>query len=184
MATVDNALSTQIENLQARSGKTLDELYRILRDSGVDKHGQMRNLLKSELGMGHGDANTVATLFRQQGSGDADTDPLDTWYTGAKANLRPIHLAVMKAVQQLGPFEAAPKKAYMSLRRKKQFAMVGPATRSQVEIGLNAQQLEGSERLKEQKPGGMCQYKVRLSDPSEVDPELIDWLRVAYDAAG
>ena len=184
MATVDDALSTQIENLQTRSGKTLEELYAVLRDSGLEKHGQMRDLLKSELGMGHGDANTVVTLFRQQGSGDTDTDPLDAWYTGAKADLRPIHLAVMKAVEAFGPYEAAPKKAYMSLRRKKQFAMVGPATKSQIEIGLNAKQLEGSERLKEQKPGGMCQYKVRLSHPSEVDAEVIDWLRAAYDAAG
>jgi len=35
-----------------------------------------------------------------------------------------------------------------------------------------------------QKPGGMCQFKVRVAAPSEVDAELVAWIRAAYDAAG
>ena len=62
--------------------------------------------------------------------------------------------------------------------------MIGPATRTQVEVGLNASALPGTDRLKEQKPGGMCQYKVRLSDVAEADAELIGWLRAAFDGAG
>jgi len=184
MSKIDDALRTQIDNLQARSGMTLEELYGILQSSGLEKHGQMRDLLKSDLGMGHGDANTVVTLFRQQAADESTADPLDAIYIGPKADLRPIHDAVMKEVDHFGAFEKAPKKAYVSLRRKKQFATVGPATKTQVEIGLNAKQLRGSDRLKEQKPGGMCQYKVRLSDPGEVDAELVAWLKAAYEAAG
>jgi hypothetical protein len=30
----------------------------------------------------------------------------------------------------------------------------------------------------------MCQYKVRLTDPKEVDAELIGWIRRAFDSAG
>jgi hypothetical protein len=30
----------------------------------------------------------------------------------------------------------------------------------------------------------MCQYKVKLSDPKEVDAELIGWIRQAYESAG
>ena len=80
--------------------------------------------------------------------------------------------------------ELAPKKTYLSLRRKKQFAMVGPATKTQVEVGLNAKGLQGSERLQELPPRGMCDYKVRVSDLAEVDAELIAWIRAAYDSAG
>jgi hypothetical protein len=31
--------------------------------------------------------------------------------------------------------------------------------------------------------GGMCQYAVRLSKLSEIDAELMKWVRAAYDAA-
>lgn len=182
---MDQALRTQLENLQKRSGKSLDELYSLLAASGLEKHGQLRDLLKTDLGMGHGDANTVVTLFRKRNeSTPGTTDVLSGIYTGPKADLRPIHDAVLAAIQGFGDFEIAPKKAYVSLRRKKQFAMVGPATKTQVEVGLNMKGIDGTDRLKEQKPGGMCQFKVRLSDVSEVDSELIGWLRTAFESAG
>jgi hypothetical protein len=90
----------------------------------------------------------------------------------------------MAAIESFGPFEVAPKKAYVSLRRKKQFAMIGPGTRSRVEVGLNAKGLEPGPRLVNMPAGGMCQYKVFVSDAMEVDDELIDWIRQAFDSAG
>jgi hypothetical protein len=33
-------------------------------------------------------------------------------------------------------------------------------------------------------PGGMCQYKVYLTSPKEVDKELLAWIRLAYDGSG
>ena len=90
---------------------------------------------------------------------------LDDIYTGARAPLRPIHDALMAAIKKFGAFEIAPKKGYVSLRGKKQFAMIGPATNTQVEVGLNMKGVKGTARLIEQKPGGMCQYKVQRRRP-------------------
>jgi len=90
----------------------------------------------------------------------------------------------MAQLAQFGPFDVASKRAYLSLRRRRQFAMPGPGTRGRFEVGLNAKELDGGKRLVAQKPGGMCQYKVFLTSPDEVDAELFGWLRAAYDAAG
>jgi hypothetical protein len=111
-------------------------------------------------------------------------EPLDAIYAGPKAPLRKIHERLHTAIGKFGPFEAAPKKAYVSLRRKKQFATLGPATKDTVELGLNAKSLPPSPRLKALPPGGMCQYSVRLSKPGEVNAELLSWVRAAYDGAG
>jgi hypothetical protein len=90
----------------------------------------------------------------------------------------------MQQVRTFGPFEEAPKKTYISLRRKKQFAMVGPATKDSIEIGLNAKNLPEDARLKVLPPGGMCQATTRVSKLDELDADLMGWLRQAFDAAG
>lgn len=189
MVDLDKAVQTQLGNIQKKTGRSLEQLYSWLASTGLDKHGQLRDAAKRDLGLGHGDANTLVTLFLRSTGGSAAPAATadaaeDELYAGPKAALRPTHDRVMAAVRGFGPFETAPKKTYLSLRRSKQFAMVGPATRTQVEVGLNAKGLAGGDRLVEKKPGGMCQYTVRLSSPEEVDAELVGWLRAAYDAAG
>jgi hypothetical protein len=72
----------------------------------------------------------------------------------------------------------------VSLRRKKQFAMIGPGSATRVDVGLNMKDVPATDRLLAEKPGGMCQYKVKLTSASEVDAELVGWIRRAYDAAG
>jgi hypothetical protein len=151
----------------------------------------MRDMLKRDLGLGHGDANTLVHVFRQSdGKPGAQTtdvpldDVLDEIYAGPKAALRPIHEKVMAAITDFGPFEIAPKKGYLSLRRKKQFAMIGPATKTRVEVGLNMKGVEATTRLMAMPAGGMCQYKVNVTAAEEVDQELLAWIRQAYDSAG
>ncbi|MEZ4861743.1 MAG: DUF5655 domain-containing protein [Caldilineaceae bacterium] len=187
---VQKALATQLANIQNKTGKTLAELAQLVQASGLTKHGQIRDMLKKELGLGHGDANTL-THYALQGDGaqtqDDTTDmdsALDGIYTGAKADLRPIHDKLMRAIADFGAFEVAPKKNYVSLRRKKQFAMIGPATKTQVEVGLNVKDLPATDRLTPVAVGGMCNYKIRLTDPQEVDDELISWIQHAYVSAG
>jgi hypothetical protein len=189
MTTIDKALATQLANIQQKTGRTLDELHVWLKDTGHAKHGELRTAAKERLALGHGDANTLVTLYlRASGAAAAPaasaTAALDDLYTGAKTGLRPVHERAMAAIGKLGPFEIAPKKTYLSLRRKKQFATIGPATRTQVEIGLNAKGLDAGGRLVALPAGGMCQYKVRLSSPDEVDAELLAWIRAAYESAG
>lgn len=180
---IDKATQTQLSNIEKRTGKTLAQLTKIIQSSGLTRHGEIVAMLKQDLGMGHGDANTLVHATKAPAAAPASGDVLDEIYTGPKEHLRPIHDALMKAIDQFGPFEIAPKKGYVSLRGKKQFAMIGPATSTQVEIGLNMKGVKGTSRLIEQKPGGMCQYKVRVADRKEVDAQLLDWIRKAYDGA-
>jgi hypothetical protein len=196
MADPQAATLTQLRNIQARTGRSIAELLAAAAAGGATKHGERRAWLMAQVGLGYGDANAVALFAGKPlpdlGAAPASVpapasgadDPLDTIYSGAKAGLRPVHEAVMVAVQAFGAFERAPKKGYVSLRRQKQFAMVGPATKELVEIGLNAKDLPDHPRLKRLPPGGMCQATTRIGSPAEVDALLTGWLRRAYDAAG
>ena len=185
---------TQLRNIQVKAGKSISELHAALASSGLAKTGERRTLLIERFKLSYGDANAVALLFGQPlpdlGGGvpvaavPPAGDALDLLYAGAKAPLRPLHDALMQVVQSLGDFETAPKKTYISLRRKKQFAMLGPATKDSIELGLNAKDLAAHARLKLLPPGGMCQATTRISSLGEIDKTLKAWLKQAYDAAG
>jgi hypothetical protein len=191
MSDVQKAAETQLRNIQTKTGKSLEELGKIAQASGLTKHGELRDMFKRELGLGHGDANALVHAVLNsdgeraaQAKGATTGDVLAEIYTGPKASLRPIHDKLMAAISGFGDFETAPKKGYVSLRRKKQFAMIGPTTKSRVEVGLNMKGLEGTERLTAMPAGGMCNYTVKVSDAAEVDEQLIEWIRTAYQQAG
>jgi hypothetical protein len=191
MSDLEKALATQLANIEKRSGKSLDELAAIIRASSLTKHGEIRDMLKRDLGLGHGDANTLTHYVLKSDGQSASSsaglsvdDVVAGLYAGPKASLRPIHDKLMAEINKFGEFEIASKKTYVSLRRKKQFAMIGPATKTQVEVGLNVKGLAPAERLIEQPPNSMCNYKVRLSVIAEVDTELISWIKQAFQSAG
>ena len=188
MSNLDKAVQTQIENIQKKTGKSLAELTVVAQQSGLTKHGELRDMFKEKFGLGHGDANAlVHAIFKSDGTRAADGKSSDTVldeiYVGAKAAQRPIHKALMKHISKLGDFEIVPKKGYVSLRRKKQFVMIGPETNTRFEVGINAKDLKKSPRLVEQPKGSMCNYIVALTDASEVDAELIGWVKSAYEGA-
>jgi predicted transport protein len=191
MDKIEQAVATQLANIEKRSGRSIHDLAAMLRASGLAKHGEQVAMLKRELGMGHGDANLLAHHVRKldaeaagQGGPATPADAVDVLYSGKKAQLRPVHDKLMAAIRKFGQFEEAPKKTYVSLRRKKQFAMIGPATNTQVEVGINLKDVKPTGGLVALPPKSMCDYKIRLGSVDEVDQALLGWIRKAFDAAG
>lgn len=191
MSIVDKAVETQLNNIEKKTGKSLAELTSLIQVSGLTKHSEIRQMIIDKFNLGYGDANTLVHFALKsdakhdvEARGLTDVDVVNELYAGAKAELRPIHDRVMAAAESFGEFEIAPKKTYLSLRRKRQFAMVGPAAKNRVEVGLNMKGIDPTERLISLPPGGMCQYKVNLTSADQVDAELIAWLRTAYNNAG
>ncbi len=61
--------------------------------------------------------------------------------------------------------------------------MIGPATNTRVEVGLNMKGVPATERLIALPPKGMCDYKVNLTDAVQMDATLLGWIRRAFDGA-
>ena len=188
MSSLDQAVQTQINNIQKKTGKTLAELASMAKKSGLTRHGELRDMFKEKLGLGHGDANSlVHAIFESDGTraaeGKSEDAVLDEIYSGAKSGFRLIHDKLMKEINKFGEFEIVPKKGYVSLRRKKQFAMIGPKTNIRFEVGINANDFRKNARLLEQPKGSMCNYIVNVTDAKEVDAELIAWLKSAFEGS-
>lgn len=187
MSSTDKALATQIANIEKKSGKTMADLGEAIASSGLQKHGEIRAFLMERFGVGHGDANVVIHLTNKAQEGGAsaqESDVLAEIYAGKKAHQRAIHDRLMADIATFGEFETAPKKGYVSLRRKKQFAMLGPKTNDRFELGINLKDEVSHKTVKAMAPGGMCQYVAALTAPSDVDAALIAIIKRAYDAAG
>lgn len=185
--TVDSQTQTMIGNIPEKTGKELEEWYKLIRESGIQKHGEMMKLMKESYGVSHGFANLIALLYREQEAGGAPVkeDLVSSQYAGAKEGLRPIYDALIEELRKFGSdVEIAPKKNYVSLRRSKQFAIVQPSTKTRVDLGLNLKEYPPTERLEAGNIfNGMCTHRVQLETISDLDEEVIHWLRIAYDQA-
>lgn len=186
--TPEEQAATMIVNLEKNTGVTLVEWMKRARSAGTDKHGQIVKHLKAGHGLTHGFANLVAHKLKEQAAGGpaAGDDLIANQYAGKKSGLRPIYDALVKAVEGFGgDAEFAPKKAYVSLRRNKQFGLIQPSTASRVDVGIKLKGREPTDRLEASGSfNAMVSHRVRLADAKEVDAELVGWLRDAYDAAG
>ncbi len=179
------AAQNMIDNLEKKTGKSLAEWIVIAKASGFEKHGQIVKYLKAEQGLTHGYANLVAIKARETAdSPKTDDDLINNQYSG-KESLRPIYEAIMTAVSQFGDdLIIAPKKAYVSLRRNKQFGLIQPSTKTRVDVGINFRDVAADGRLEASGSfNAMVSHRVRLTTPNDVNDELIGWLRQAYDAA-
>jgi hypothetical protein len=182
----DAATANMIKNLEAKTGRAMNEWIALVRGAGLTKHGEQVAWLKSKHDLGHGYANLVVHLAKAETAAPVSTDAaIDAWFEGDKAAVRPIYDAVMAAVRELGgDLELAPKKTYMSVRRSKQFACVHPSTKTRVDLGLQLKGVPPTGRLEVAGSwNAMVSHRVRLESVAQFDAEVRRWLKAAYDAA-
>ena len=184
---IDKAYATQIANIEKSTGKKLDEWIAIVNKSGFAKHGELVNFLKEKHGFTHGNANMVVHYAKQSHAGAAENaDDLITEQYKGKENLKPWYDKIMAEINKFGKdVEVAPKKAYVSLRRKKQFAIIQPSTKDRLDVGLNIKGVVPSGNVEEgAKWNAMCTHRIRVEDEKTINKDLIEWIKKAYDQAG
>ncbi len=174
------------DNFIEKTGKSLEEWIRLARTFGTDKHSDIMNRLKTEYGLTHGYANTVALMAREAHAAAQQPDDLVAAQYHDKESLLPIYHKLVAMVQSLGTdVEIAPKKANVSVRRKLQFALIQPTTKTRIDLGLKLRHAAIAGRLESSGPfGTMCTHRIQLTDIAQVDGEVLSFLQEAYHEAG
>lgn len=179
---MDKALQTMIDNMPAKTGKSLNEWKSILKLKSFTKHSEGVNFLKIEHGVTHGFANAIFALSKEE-----NTSPdqlLANQYRG-KEHLLPIYERIIGLTRAFGEdVKITPKKTEVSLERNRKFAVIKPATKTRIDLGLKIKDKPTTDRLENSGPfGSMCTHRVRLTAVGEIDQELEAWLAEAYKKA-
>lgn len=173
------------QNLLEKTGKTLQQWQALLADKGFEKHGDYMRFLKQEAGLTHGYANFIALKCRAaDAASHSESDLVENQYRG-KESLKPLYDKLLDVISGFGDdIDIAPKKASVSLRVKRQFALIQPSTKTRIDVGLKFNDKPHTERLETSGPfGTMCTHRVRLTASDQIDDELIGWLKEAYTQA-
>jgi hypothetical protein len=180
MSSPDQALQTMIDNMPEKTGKSLEEWKKVLAVKNFEKFSEAVKYLKTEHGVTHGYANTIVNLAKDEKQ--ADNDLVLAQYKG-KETLLTMYAVLLNVINTFGKdIVIAPKKANVSLRTKKQFALIQPTTKTRIDLGLKLRDQPVAGRLEASGPfGTMCTHRIQLTDVSQIDDEVIDYLRAAYE---
>ncbi len=188
-----------IKNLPETTGRSLADWLKVARTLPVEPGpvaepgSKPVRALGSTLQDVHGDLGSVQArciaweALRPAGYvAPSEGQLVDAQYSGAKAPLRPIYDAIVEAVAGLGPDASiAPRKTQVTLSRGRTFGIVKAATKSRVDLGLRLPDLPGTDagRLEAGDHfSGNTTHRVKLQSPSEVNAELVGWVRQAYES--
>lgn len=187
----DKGIKTQLKNIETATGKDFETLRREIQAWGAMPYAKRRDRIAQHFGMTTAHADTLGACVdetqrqdeRAANGADWRTEA-ETWFTGGKAKFLPLFRQLADEISTWPGVEFAPKKGYLSLRNRKQFATLGPATTTRLEVGLNGKHFVAGDRLIQLPPGQICHFQVRLSETDTMDSQLLEWIRSAREAAG
>jgi predicted transport protein len=174
-------------NMPERTGKTFEQWVKIANAKGPSSAKECYVWLKKAHGLPHLSAQIVADKVSGQGRYEAyeNLDALvDAQYAGPKASLRPIYEQLVKLARQLGKdVVITPCKTYVGLRRKRQFAIVKPTTRTRIDLCFTLADVKPQGRLEAAGKVGSdrISHTIKIESLKEIDAEVKRWLTEAYD---
>lgn len=176
-----------LDSVKAKTGKTPDDFRALATEKGLATAGELIAWLKADFDLGHGHANAVAQVILAAGKPPVSQgDALAAHFGGAKAAWRPAYDALAAQLAAFGgDLKLAPNRTYVNVQRgSKKIGIVQISAADRIDIGIKRKGVAPTERFEEAGSwNSMVTHRVRISDPAQIDAEVLEWLRHAYDAA-
>jgi hypothetical protein len=190
VAMVQNWVAT----LKDKTGRSLDEWLALVKKSGPKTEKERRAWLKTVHGLGMNTAWGIAEHAEPKGSEFASPADylaaaeqyVESMFSGPKAALLPLYDELLRLGLSIGKdAKACPCKTMVPLYRRHVFAQIRPATQTRIDLGfaLGVRKAEG--RLID--TGGYAKkdritHRIPISSMKDIDGEVKQWLKTAYEA--
>ena len=178
-----------MDNILEKTGKTPDDFRAIAEEKGLlapgTKVASIIDWLTTDFGLGQGHAMAiVGALGMQKGAGLSAEDKIAAQFSGKRSRWRTTFDELLQQVEAFGEVAVAPTNTYLSLLKgKKKFAIVS-ITADWFDVGLKLAGEEPTDRFGAAGSwNAMMTHRARLATDEELDDELLDWLRRAYESA-
>jgi hypothetical protein len=180
-----------IASLPVKTGRSLDQWVAFIRKHGPKGEPARKAWLKKDHALGTNYAGWLAAAAGGKGeTGDADTyletaeRDVEAMYAGAKAPLRPLYDALLMRGLSIGKdVKACPCKTIVPLYRTHVFAQIKPTTRTRIDLGLALRDTKAPARLIDTggfRKGDRITHRIEITKLSDIDAEVMRWLKQAY----
>ncbi len=179
-----------IDAIEKKSGKKIAELKAEATAKGLTgaavNSTNIYNWMNTEYGIGRGHAMAFYALCKDEVTPRLSLEQaIDKFFVGPKAHWRPSYDALIKHLRTFGPdVNLAATDTYVSLLRGKAKLGVISVTTTRLDIGIKLKGEPFSERFTDaSKWNSMVTHRVQITDPAQINGEVYDWLKRAYDRA-
>lgn len=175
-----------LDNVQAKTGKTPADFIRLAAEKGLTKHSEIMAWLKADFGLGHGHAQAITRVIMEADAPKVTRDEkISQHFQGAKSVWLPVYEGLVEQVRRFGDDTGtAPTNSYISfVRDGRKFAIVA-ITAARLDIGIKRKGVPAQGRYESAGAWNtMVTHRVQITDPAQVDEDLVSWLRLAYEDA-
>ena len=179
------AFQSYLDNIKVKTGKTPEDLRKLAKQKGLVKPREIVAWLKEEYGLGYGHAGAIYYMIAHADDVKASTeDRIEKLFAGKKGKWRKAYDALEERVRKFGTdVQVAPNMTYINLcRGSKKFAIV-QTTADRLDIGIKLKGVASAGRFETAGSwNAMVTHRVRVTDPKQIDKEVLAWLKQAYDA--
>lgn len=182
-----------ITELKQKTGRSLAEWLAHIKKAGPKDEKERRAWLKEEYKLGTNTAWWLAERAEGKGEETSDADlylesaerDVEKMFSGGKAGLRPLYDVLLKLGLKTGKeAKACPCQTIVPLYRNHVFAQIKPTTQTRIDLGFALGDMKPKGRLID--TGGFARkdritHRIPITSMDDIDDEVKQWLKVAYD---
>ena len=188
-------LKAYYDTIKAQTGKTPQDFKVLAEKKGLLQAGKLRpdiktgqivDWLKDDYGLGRGHAMAIVLFLQTAGQpGPSKEEQIAKHFAGNKAHWRKSYDNLLAKVEEFGKdVSVVTTDTYISLlRRDKKFAILA-VTAKRFDIGIKHKGVKQTGRFEAAGAwNSMVTHRVKISEPAQIDAEVLDWLKQAYEFA-
>jgi hypothetical protein len=181
-----------IATLPEKTGRSFDEWIALIKQSGPDDIKARREWLKTEHRFGTNTAWWLAEATDGTATWDGDPEAylrMAPQYVeemfAKKPDLHPLYEKLLQIALDLGTdVKACPCKTIVPLYRNHVFAELKPSTKTRLDVSFALKGMEPAGRLVStggEARGDRLTHRIPITCESDIDAEVLRWLRRAYE---